>query len=340
MNTPTKSRLRIGLWGCGGMGRSLAQALLSTGEAELAAAYDLRPEAVVAAAGAYGAQAVGSVEALLAYPGLDGVMIALPPDLHAPAAIQAAEAGLDLFVEKPMSVNVAGCREMLQAVRRCGVKLMIGQVLRYYEPYRTIRRWLAEGRFGPLYAAAIWRVVDGRHIDGAHWRASHARSGGYLLEVGAHELDMLRCLLGRPQTVAAVSQRSAARVGEWADYMAVQVRFAGGAATYEGGAGSHVGRYGFRLYFEQATLLSDEAFDRHALQVYGAGGKRIAIAEDEFSTEEPVEAELRGWLAALRGEAAVPVPGEEGLATVALAEAAYRSAESGQIVDYNDVNPA
>lgn len=327
--------MHIGLWGCGSMGRSLAQALLATGEARLAAAYDLRSEAASDLAGQCGAEAVPAAEALLSYPGLDGVIVALPPDLHAPAAIQAAGAGLHLFVEKPMSVHGVGCREMLQAARHGGVQLMVGQVLRYYEPYRTIQRWQAEGRFGRLYAAAIWRIVDGHRMDKTHWRASHARSGGFLLEVGVHELDMLRCLLGQPQTVCAVSHEASAQGREWADYLAVQIRFAGGgAATYEGGAGSHTGRYGFRLYFQEATLLSDDAFDRSALQVYGTGGQQIEVAPGEFSSEHPVEVELRGWLAALRGEAPIPIPGEEGLASVALAEAAYHAAATGQVVAY------
>ncbi len=325
--------LRIGLWGCGGMGHSLAQALVATEQARLVAAYDLRPEAMSALASEYGAEALASAEALLAYPALDGLIIALPPYLHAPAVEQAAQAHIGIFLEKPMSVDVAGCRRILSAVRARGVPLMVGQVLRYYEPYRSIQRWNAEGRFGPLYAASIWRVSNRHHIDPAHWRASNARSGGYLLEVGAHELDMLRCLLGQPQTVCALSRKVSAQGGEWADYIALQIHFAsGGAATYEGGAGSYAGRYGFRLYFEGATLLSDAAFDRAALQAYGAEGQPIALSE--FSPEHPVQAELRGWLAALRGEAAIPIPGEEGMATVALAEAAYRSAETGSIVTY------
>lgn len=327
--------MNVGLWGCGGMGRSLAQALAAAGEARLAVVYDLNPNATPELAAAHGAQVADSAEALLAYPGLDGVIIALPPDLHAPAAIQAAAAGVDIFLEKPMSVNVAGCRQILQAVQRCGVKLMIGHVLRYYEPYRAIRRWLAEGRFGRLNAAVIWRVIDGRHIDAAHWRASQARSGGYLFEVGIHELDMQRCLLGRPQTVSAVAQKTCAQGGEWSDFIAVQVRFGdGGAATYEGGVGSYVGRYGFRLYFDEATLLSDAAFDRSALRVYGPGGQEIETAAAEFSSEHPVEAELRAWLAALRDEAPVAIPGEEGMASVALAQTAYRAAESRQTERY------
>jgi predicted dehydrogenase len=327
--------MRIGLWGCGSMGRSLARALMATGEAELVAACDLEPRAAEQVTEESGAAVVPSAPALLDYPGVDGIIIALPPDLHAMAVTQAAAAGLDIFVEKPMSTTVADCQEMLAATRQHGVQLMVGQVLRYYEPYRSIQRWLAEGRFGQLYAAAIWRVTDGHRVSGAHWRASRARSGGYLLEVGVHELDMLRCLLGRPQSVCAVARKVTSQEREWDDYVALQIRFAeGGAATYEGGAGSYVGRYGFRLYFREATLLSDAAFDREALQLYGPDGDTIEVPEPGFSPAHPVEAELRDWLAALRGEAPVPIPGEEGMASVALAEAAYRSAASGEVVPY------
>jgi len=319
------------------MGRSLAQALMATEQAQLAVVYDLRPEAMSALAGEHGAQAASSAEALLAHPALDGLIIALPPYLHAPAVVQAAEAGIGLFLEKPMSVDVAGCRQILDAVHRRGVPLMVGQVLRYYEPYRSILRWRAEGRFGQLCAASIWRVSNGRNIDPAHWRASHAQSGGYLLEVSAHELDMLRCLLGQPQTVCATSRKFSSQGGEWADYIVLQMQFArGGAATYEAGAGSYVGRYGFRFYFEQATLLSDAAFDRAALQIHGVDGQKIDLSA-EFTPEHPVQAELRDWMAVLRGESASPIPGEEGMATVALAEAAYRSAERGAIVAYDSV---
>jgi predicted dehydrogenase len=115
----------------------------------------------------------------------------------------------------------------------------------------------------------------------------------------------------------------------------LQIQFAqGGTAAYEGGGGSRARRYGFRLYFEGATLASDSAFDRAALQVYGEDGYEIALPQETFSPEHPVEAELRGWLSALRDEAPIPIPGEEGLATVALVKAAYRSAESGRVVTY------
>jgi predicted dehydrogenase len=323
------------------MGNSLARALTATGQAHLAAVYDLSPQAAAAAAETYGAQSTESAEALLSTPGLDGVIVALPPYLHAPAAIEAAEAGIDIFLEKPMSTTVADCRQILSASKAHGVKLMVGQVLRYYEPYRSILRWCAAGRFGRVYAASVWRMTNGKRWGGADgsrpitWRASREKSGGYIFEIGAHELDMLRCLMGRPETVYATLQKVLPYDHEMEDHIAIQVRFAGGgSALYQGGGGSAVGRYGFRLYMEEATLASEAAFDPQALQVHDMDGQLVESLAGEFSTEHPVQVELRDWLAALRDEAPVPIPGEEGLATVALGEAAYRSATLGKVVQY------
>lgn len=323
----------IGLWGCGTMGRSLAQALIATGRARLAVAYDLVTESATRLADMCGGKIANSASALLAHPGLEGVIIALPPYLHAEAVARAAGAGLDIFVEKPMAVHAADCRGMIDAARQQGVKLMVGQVLRYYEPYRSILRWQSEGRFGRIYAASIWRIVDGSrwNVDG-YWRASRAKSGGFLLEISAHELDMLRCLMGSPQTVYALSQKVLPAQHEMEDYISVQIRFAGGGvACYEGGGGTRVGRYGFRLYFEGATLVSEAAFDPQALQIHLAEPEGEP-APDEFSDQDPVQAELGEWLDALEGVRSIPIPGEEGLATVVLAEAAYRSADTGQVV--------
>ena len=334
--------LQIALWGCGTMGKILAQALVETGEARLAAVYDLQPEAASKVASEYGAHMAQSAQELLAARPLDGALIAVPPYLHVPAATQAAQAGIDIFLEKPMSTHVAGCRQILDAAREHGVKLMVGQVLRYYEPYRSILRWKAAGRFGNVFATSIWRMTNGQRWAGpggpTTWRASRAKSGGYILEVGAHELDMLRCLMGRPETVYATLQKVLPYEHEMEDHIAVHVHFSqGGAAVYEGGGGSAISRYGFRLYMEGATLISDAAFDPTALQAYDRDGQFIESLAGEFTTEHPVQAELRGWMAALRDESPILIPGEEGLATVALAEAAYRSAKIGEIIRYQEI---
>lgn len=327
-------RMQVGLWGCGGMGNLLARSLLATDEAELGVVYDVRPEATAQAASRYGARAMGSAETLLSHPGLDGVMIALPSYLHADAVVQAAEAGVDVFCEKPMALTAADCERMIAAAQAHGVRLMIGHVLRYYEPYCSILRWQAEGRLGTLFAVSIWRFFDGRRVAGkGSWQAVRAQSGGYLFEIGAHELDMLRCALGQPESVCAVAQKVLPRGHEMEDHIAIQVRYPGGhVGLYECGTGVTIGRYGFCFYFEGATLISEAALDPRALQAYDREGREIDALRDEFSEGSPEQAELQAWLSALRDEAPVPIPGEEGLATVALIEATLRSAEGGELV--------
>ncbi len=319
--------MRIGLWGCGQMGANLAEGLDGITEASLVVVFDLDRDAAAAVASRRGAAAVNSAEELFAWDGLDGVMIALPSDMHAPAAVRAADAGVHVFVEKPMSVDVKSCRDMIDAARRNGVKLMVGQVLRYYEPYRSILRCISDGRFGALRAAAICRRTKALKAGASGWRLDRRRSGGLLFEVGIHELDMLRCLLGRPASVRSLSSR-ASDTENAVDFLSVQIRFAsGGVATYETGLGDHSGCYGFRLYFEKATMISHSVFDTSALALHTADGTCELDLEAEWSKEPPVEAELRGWLSAVRGKASVPVTGEDGLASVALAEAAYRSVD-------------
>jgi predicted dehydrogenase len=317
------------------MGGSLVKALAGTGEAELVAAYDALPQRAQELAAQHGGQAVESAEALLGAPGIEGVIIALPTFLHAEAAMRTAQAGLNVFLEKPMSLTVADCLRVILAARAHRVKLMIGQVLRYYEPYRAILRLQREGRLGQILAASIWRFSDGsKPVEPGSWQADAAKSGGYLWEVGIHELDMLRCLLGNPRSVSAQIINTPNKPHDWEEHISVQMRSAQDrTGLYECGRGAFVGRYGFRLLFEQATLLSEEAFNPQQLRVFGADGQEVSW-KDEFSAENPREVELRAWLAACRDEAPVAIPGEEGLANVALAEAARASSITKRAVEY------
>lgn len=324
--------LRIGLWGCGNHGRGLARALTTTEEAELCAGYDIEPAAMQRLSDEVGAVAVDSADELLEDQDLDGVIIALPTDLHASAAIDAAHAGLHVFLEKPMALTVDECQSVIQAAEDGDLALMVGHVLRYYEPYRTILRKQRAGVLGELFAASFWRFGDAQHRHPHDkWRDSLARSGGFFMEVGAHELDMLRCLLGQPQTLSAIWQKRMTREDEMEDHLSVQIGFSTGTGLFETGKGHFGGQYGFRLMFDQTTLYSPKAFDRHALVVTRANGVTESWEED-FSDEHPVQAELRDWLAACRGEQPVTIPGSDGLATIATAEAIRQSIATGEIV--------
>jgi predicted dehydrogenase len=122
----------FGLIGSGMMGRTYAAAITR----------QARNARVVAVAGGRRAPALAAewnvpaepaVEALLARPDVDVVVIATPHTTHLPLALQAAEAGKHVYLEKPMVLDTTECDRIIEACRRAGVLLTVASQSRYNE---------------------------------------------------------------------------------------------------------------------------------------------------------------------------------------------------------------
>ena len=319
--------VNLGILGTGLMGTALAHAAAGTGLGRVVSALGSNSEKTTAFADEFGARLALNMDDLLADTKLDAVMVALPPSLHRESVVMAAEAGKHVFVEKPMALSVNDCDAMLRSVREAGTTLMVGHVLRYYEPFRTILRWSAEGRLGAVLHAAIWRVGDGSYTKLTPWRASRALSGGYLYEVGSHELDFLRCLIGEPVVVHASVKEHKSAGHEIEDVVSMHVDFGSGvAATYLGGTGFATSDYGFCLRFEDAVIRARAPFCTDSLAVDTAHGVMIDVSEIRFGRVDPLVEEMRSWLESILLGTQPPITGEDARKTIALVESAYRSA--------------
>src|SRR4051812_2863444 len=113
--------VRVGLIGCGKVGRVHAAALRSIPEAEFVAACDVSRDRAEGFAATFGVLPFTDVKALLRE--VDAVVIGTPHPLHAEPAALAAEAGVHVLVEKPMAATVADCDAMLAAAQKSGVLL-------------------------------------------------------------------------------------------------------------------------------------------------------------------------------------------------------------------------
>ncbi len=322
-----KETIQIGVLGCGQMGRMLAEEVAASGLGRIGAVFDVDSGKSLALARAQQAESADSEDMLLANKELEAVIIALPPFLHCESVIKAARAGKHIFLEKPMALDVAACRQMNEAVHRAGRTLMVGHVLRYYEPFRTIARLAQAGSLGKPLHGALSRF-ESDYLQIAPWKGQRALSGGFLYEIGAHGLDWMRCLFGEPEAVQAVVQKKWPSEHEIEDLVSVQIRFDSGAVgSYLGGTGFPFGEHSFLLHFERATIGSADAFDPNAV--------KIDWVDDDFRPEpesmvfrdvDPLEAEIHDWLKSLIDSTNVPITGEDASKTVALIEAAYRSA--------------
>ena len=128
----TANALKLGIVGAGGMGRVHTTAWQTT-PAQVVGYRDIRPERAENYAERYGGRAYGSLDALLA--DVDFVSCTTPTDVHYEVVMAAARAGKHVICEKPLARTLAQGREMVAACRAAGVKLLVGQVVRFFPEY-------------------------------------------------------------------------------------------------------------------------------------------------------------------------------------------------------------
>ncbi|MGV9660390.1 Gfo/Idh/MocA family protein [Streptomyces koyangensis] len=198
------ARTKVALLGTGPWARSThAPAIAAHPGAELVGVWGRRAEAAAELAGEYGVAACTGEDGLgelLAE--ADAVAIALPPDVQAPLAVRAAEAGCHLLLDKPVATTPAGAREVAAAVEAARVASVVFCTLRFAPPTAA---WIAEqaGRGGWFTARAQWLaplfVPGSTHEYASPWR----KEKGALWDVGPHALSVLIPVLGDVTAVTA-----------------------------------------------------------------------------------------------------------------------------------------
>ncbi len=150
----------------------------------------------------FSAEAVYTYEELpdcLAQPQIEAVYIATNNGSHAQYAVQAANAGKHVLCEKPMANSVDECREMVEACRAAGVRLMIAY-RKYFEPAALeLKKLIKTGKLGRLkYIHSAFGIeIRGRGIgDNWHLNAKLA-GGGSLPDVGVYCVNTIRWLVGK-----------------------------------------------------------------------------------------------------------------------------------------------
>ena len=195
---------RIGVIGCGRIGRMHAGLLAEMPGFTVAGVADAVPAAAEGVSGATGAP-VTSIEQLLAADDVDTVAICSSTDTHADLVVAAAEAGKAVFCEKPVSLDLAEVDRALGAVEAAGVPFMIGFNRRFDPGHQAVRDAVASGGIGDLH---ILRVTS---RDPAPPPPEYvAVSGGIFMDMAIHDFDMARYVAG--SDVVEVFARGAVRV--------------------------------------------------------------------------------------------------------------------------------
>lgn len=275
---------------------------------------------------------------LLTRDDLDAVVITTPDYTHEALAVAAAQAGKAILLQKPMARNSQECLNIIRAAAENNVPLYVSFMHRYLIEIEKIQELLAANALGQIYTIRQRNATPG--ADWAAWFFSKEKvGGGVVLQLGVHGIDLLRYLFGEIEGVKATTalMKKTRRLADGStvepdneDTALATYRFASGAiATHE------------------MTFNELSGTDRFRMEIYGEQGVawlrtergRLAVYAPEYwGLEGWVEPKLpapnfayrqhQHFLAMLRGEEAPDTSARDGLATLLVSEAIYRSAES------------
>ena len=162
---------------------------------------------------------------------VDAIYVATPPDSHAKYAIDALAAGKPVYVEKPMALNYRQCMEMIEASEKYGVPLYIAYYRRALPYFLKVKLLIDEGVIGQVRYAFMRlerEVSDNDRQPANVWRLNAAVSGGgYFVDLGSHQLNLLQFLFGPIATHRSVV-RNKAGLYEAEDFVSVLLQHQSG----------------------------------------------------------------------------------------------------------------
>ena len=187
--------IRMGLIGAGRMGRVFAHTLASNvAEVDLVAVADSGSRTGEDVAARFGIERhFSDYHELLKREDIRAVVIATPTSTHAQVIKDAAAAGKHIFCEKPLAMTLEECDEAIAAVKQAGVKLQLGFMRRFDAAYALAKKKIDEGAIGqPVVFHGISRDKGRTSLEFAR----RENSGGMILDMGVHDFDLARWLMG------------------------------------------------------------------------------------------------------------------------------------------------
>jgi len=224
--------LNFALLGAGRIAQRHAE-LLGAGKiqnARLVAICDTNMDRAKELADKYGVPYYSSYREMSDAEQFDVGVVLSPSGMHGGHAIEIAESGRHVVVEKPMALTLEDADAMIHACDVAGVKLFVIKQNRFNVPVQKLRAALEAGRFGKITMGTVrvrWcRRQD--YYDQDEWRGTWAQDGGVLANQASHHIDLIEWMLGDVDSVYAQAKTALADI-ETEDTAVVCLKFASGA---------------------------------------------------------------------------------------------------------------
>jgi UDP-N-acetyl-2-amino-2-deoxyglucuronate dehydrogenase len=336
-------KVRFALAGCGRISANHLDALAAHADrAELVDVCDVDAAAAEKAAARTGATAHLSLDEMLAGTAADAVILTTPSGLHAVQAIKTAKAGKHVISEKPMATRWRDGTDMVRACDEAGVRLFVVKQNRRNATLQMLKRAIDAGRFGRIHMVTVnvfWtRPQD--YYDAAPWRGTWEMDGGALMNQASHYVDLLGWLVGPIESLQAYSATLSRQI-EAEDTAVLSVRWRSGAL-----GSMNVTMLTYPKNLEGSITVLGET---GSVRIGGVAVNEIQHWEFADSHEDDTKAGEASYLTTsvygfghplyydnvintLCGNAEAETDGRQGLKSLEVLIAAYRSAREGRRV--------
>ncbi|MEH3046946.1 inositol 2-dehydrogenase [Sphingomonas adhaesiva] len=322
---------QIALIGVGRIGAIHAASIAAHPRLALACVADAVPAAAQALAARHATEAV-DVDTALAMPGIAGIVIASPTATHVDLMLAAARNGQAIFCEKPVDLDLARAWSAAETLDRMGARALIGFNRRFDPHIASLRDRLREGAIGAVEAV---HIVS--HDPATPPIDYVATSGGLFRDMVIHDFDMARWLIDAPITgvfahAACLVDPAIAAAGDVDTARTILTTADGRMCTISSSRRSGYG-YDQRIeVFGSGGLLRVDNVAQTMVEHWSAKGRRYAPIQHFFLDRyaEAYRREIAHFADMLDG-AAPAVDHHDGVAALALAEAAQRSIASGRM---------
>jgi len=281
--------VRIIIQGFGFMGQVHARCYAANPRAEVVAVVDLDSERArkTVVDLALGEVLISdNIEDVLKHAKADALDICLPTDAHPAAAEAGFAAGLHVFCEKPIALDLESANRITAASEKAERQLMVGHCLRFWPEYLSLKSMIQSGEAGRLRALSLFRRATRPGYTAGDWISDPERCLGAALDFHIHDTDLVHFFLGAPQAVFSAGLRLPTG---W-DHIQTQYLFDDGPMVQAEGGWTYPAnrpfQMGYSALFERGSLDFDSTASSTLVKNIGDETFDLSASPDEAAQGE------------------------------------------------------
>ena len=323
--------IKVAVIGVGMMGRNHARVYADLNDVELLGVADINLQAAQSLSRRYNAAAYSNYLEMLDKLKPDAVTIAVPTEYHLEVALAVIERGIHLLLEKPVARQTDEAEQIIAAAKKADVRLMVGHIERFNPAVMALKQRLTNGELGRVFE------IDARR-QGPF--PSRVQDVGVVVDLAVHDLDIMRYI--SQAEVTRIFAETARRIHpSHEDMLSGLLRLDNGVVGsltinwltptkirelyVTGEKGMYRVDYLTQdLYFFENAVAQKDVWDTLTIMRGVTMGQMIRYV---IPKKEPLRSELEAFISAVKGDAPVPVTGEDGLKALSLALAVVKSGQ-------------